>query len=74
MWVLSAPEKARGQEPPNLQELVNDLGVSGPPGAAAETPQQHFVGTPDYLAPESILGVGMDAGVDWWALGVIAYE
>lgn len=25
MWVLSAPEKARGQEPPNLQELVNDL-------------------------------------------------
>ncbi|KWU46688.1 Pkinase-domain-containing protein, partial [Rhodotorula sp. JG-1b] len=40
----------------------------------AETPQQHFVGTPDYLAPESILGVGMDAGVDWWALGVIAYE
>ncbi|TKA49939.1 hypothetical protein B0A53_06542, partial [Rhodotorula sp. CCFEE 5036] len=69
-----AREKARGQEPPNLQELVNDLGVSGPPGAAAETPQQHFVGTPDYLAPESILGVGMDAGVDWWALGVIAYE
>ncbi|KAI3634442.1 hypothetical protein MIR68_008046 [Amoeboaphelidium protococcarum] len=33
-----------------------------------------FVGTPDYLAPESILGVGQDAGVDWWALGVILYE
>lgn len=27
--------------------------------------QQKFVGTPDYLAPESILGIGMDAGVDW---------
>ncbi|KAI9279143.1 hypothetical protein BY458DRAFT_532256 [Sporodiniella umbellata] len=32
------------------------------------------VGTPDYLAPESILGTGQDAMVDWWALGVICYE
>lgn len=39
--------------------------VRGPPGAAVETPKQQFVGTPDYLAPESILGVGMDACVDW---------
>ncbi|MBW0478461.1 hypothetical protein O181_018176 [Austropuccinia psidii MF-1] len=35
---------------------------------------KHFVGTPDYLAPESILGIGMDEMVDWWALGVICYE
>ncbi|KAI8056703.1 hypothetical protein BDF22DRAFT_207836 [Syncephalis plumigaleata] len=33
-----------------------------------------FVGTPDYLAPESILGTGQDTMVDWWALGVICYE
>ncbi|RUS29284.1 hypothetical protein BC938DRAFT_480837, partial [Jimgerdemannia flammicorona] len=32
------------------------------------------VGTPDYLAPESILGTGQDVMVDWWALGVICYE
>ncbi|KAI8384454.1 uncharacterized protein BYT42DRAFT_529487 [Radiomyces spectabilis] len=32
------------------------------------------VGTPDYLAPESILGTGDDSMVDWWALGVICYE
>ncbi|KAI7878553.1 hypothetical protein K492DRAFT_149339 [Lichtheimia hyalospora FSU 10163] len=32
------------------------------------------VGTPDYLAPESILGTKQDARVDWWALGVICYE
>ncbi|KAL1921365.1 uncharacterized protein VTP21DRAFT_11081 [Calcarisporiella thermophila] len=31
-------------------------------------------GTPDYLAPESILGTGQDAMVDWWALGVVCYE
>lgn len=33
-----------------------------------------MVGTPDYLAPEVILGTGHDQGVDWWALGVICYE
>ncbi|KAJ3411713.1 hypothetical protein HDV05_001823 [Chytridiales sp. JEL 0842] len=33
-----------------------------------------FLGTPDYLAPESILGLGQDASVDWWALGVMLYE
>lgn len=34
-----------------------------------------IVGTPDYLAPESILGIGMDDfGVDWWAVGAILFE
>ncbi|KAI9338389.1 hypothetical protein DFJ73DRAFT_763168 [Zopfochytrium polystomum] len=35
---------------------------------------KRFVGTPDYLAPESILGMGQDRSVDWWAVGVILYE
>ncbi|KAH8923899.1 kinase-like protein, partial [Atractiella rhizophila] len=35
---------------------------------------KHVVGSPDYLPPESILGIGIDEGVDWWALGVILYE
>ncbi|ORX89263.1 hypothetical protein K493DRAFT_410535 [Basidiobolus meristosporus CBS 931.73] len=38
-----------------------------------ESPKK-CVGTPDYLAPESILGTQQDAMVDWWALGVILYE
>jgi serine/threonine protein kinase len=36
-----------------------------PPQSSA---QRKFVGTPDYLAPESILGIGMDAGADWVSL------
>ncbi|KAI7900670.1 uncharacterized protein BX663DRAFT_544817 [Cokeromyces recurvatus] len=36
--------------------------------------KENAVGTPDYLAPESILGTGQDSMVDWWALGVICYE
>ena len=31
-------------------------------------------GTPEYLAPEVILGTGHNQGVDWWALGVLLYE
>ena len=27
--------------------------------------KNNFVGTPDYLAPESILGLGQDTTVDW---------
>ena len=40
----------------------------------SEGRQEQAVGTPDYLAPESILGTGQDSMVDWWALGVICYE
>jgi microtubule-associated serine/threonine kinase len=32
------------------------------------------VGTPDYLAPELLLGTGHGPEVDWWALGVILFE
>ncbi|KIY49356.1 hypothetical protein FISHEDRAFT_41620 [Fistulina hepatica ATCC 64428] len=43
--------------------------AGAPPGG------QKFAGTPDYLAPETILGLrGNDAMVDWWALGVVTYE
>lgn len=31
-------------------------------------------GTPDYLAPEILLCEPCGTGVDWWALGVMAYE
>uniref|UniRef100_A0A8D8VIA6 Serine/threonine-protein kinase greatwall n=1 Tax=Cacopsylla melanoneura TaxID=428564 RepID=A0A8D8VIA6_9HEMI len=33
-----------------------------------------ILGTPDYLAPELLLGQDHGSGVDWWALGVCIYE
>jgi len=50
-------------------ELTNDLrshSNSNPGGGSTPPGEQKFVGTPDYLAPETILGLrGDDAAVDW---------
>lgn len=31
-------------------------------------------GTPEYLSPEVILGLGYNKSADWWAVGIIMYE
>lgn len=35
---------------------------------------RRFVGTPDYLAPETVNGVGQDETSDWWSVGCILFE
>jgi serine/threonine-protein kinase RIM15 len=39
-----------------------------------EDSKRRFVGTPDYLAPETINGSGQDEMSDWWSLGCILFE
>ena len=33
-----------------------------------------FCGTPEYLAPEIIIGEGHDKNADWWSFGILIYE
>ncbi|KAI9829894.1 MAG: rim15, signal transduction response regulator [Phylliscum demangeonii] len=39
-----------------------------------EDSTRRFVGTPDYLAPETVNGSGQDETSDWWSLGCILFE
>ncbi len=51
-------------------------GMLPPPMALFDPEDQNrrFVGTPDYLAPETISGLGQDEMSDWWSLGCILFE
>ncbi|XP_023551449.1 probable serine/threonine protein kinase IRE [Cucurbita pepo subsp. pepo] len=54
------------------------LGDNGPTSQSLskrEHRQKHsVVGTPDYLAPEILLGMGHGVTADWWSVGVILFE
>lgn len=84
-----APSEGESPEPIMLQPTTSNTmttvssntppSVSGmlPPPMALFDPQdttRRFVGTPDYLSPETINGIGQDEMSDWWSLGCIMFE
>ncbi|KAI9653110.1 MAG: rim15, signal transduction response regulator [Alyxoria varia] len=61
---------AKNSTPPQPSSMM-------PPPTALFDPDdsnRRFVGTPDYLAPETINGIGQDETSDWWSLGCILFE
>ena len=83
----TASEGADSPDPYALQPLLSasTAGQSGtpphsgmlPPAMALFDPEdqtRRFVGTPDYLAPETVNGLGQDELSDWWSIGCILFE
>ncbi len=63
--------------PPPQQQRTSSNTAPPPPPPRVVVPEREMkraVGTPDYLAPELLLGTGHGPEVDWWALGAILYE
>jgi serine/threonine protein kinase len=60
-WVPKDKLKHDASQRPPVTDLIL-------PNADPEDHDRRFVGTPDYLAPETINGVGQDEISDWWSL------
>ena len=52
---------------------LTDFGLSFV-GAGGIGEGNRVVGTPDYIAPEALMGTGYGPSVDWWALGIVLFE
>jgi len=75
---LSASQMAyRDLKPENLAVRWDGYLVLIDLGLVADVSQEKsytMCGTPEYMAPEQIRGIGHDHCVDWWGLGVLVYE
>ncbi len=67
--ITSQSSTGQHHTPPQLSMLPPPMALFDP-----EDQNRRFVGTPDYLAPETINGLGQDEMSDWWSLGCILFE
>ncbi|KAF5870645.1 putative agc protein kinase protein [Botrytis fragariae] len=69
--ITSHSSDARHSTPPQTS-----TGMMPPPMALfdPDDSNRRFVGTPDYLAPETVNGLGQDEVSDWWSVGCIMFE
>ncbi|XP_043704002.1 probable serine/threonine protein kinase IREH1 isoform X2 [Telopea speciosissima] len=57
-----------------LEEDEPQLSASEKLNQRERRQKRSAVGTPDYLAPEILLGTGHGTTADWWSVGVILFE
>lgn len=65
----SIDSHARQSLPPQSNMMPPPMALFDP-----EDTNRRFVGTPDYLAPETISGDKQDETSDWWSVGCILFE
>jgi serine/threonine protein kinase len=53
--------------------MLTDFGLSKE-AVTRKNGARTFCGTPEYLAPEILRGVGHGKAVDWWSLGTLMFE
>lgn len=75
--LLSLQHSAKDGNTDNLSKNTPPQNTMMPPPMALFDPDdtnRRFVGTPDYLAPETIKGERQDETSDWWSVGCIMFE
>jgi serine/threonine-protein kinase RIM15 len=63
---LSSEQKST---PPQTSMMPPPMALFDP-----DDTNRRFVGTPDYLSPETVKGDGQDERSDWWSVGCILFE
>ncbi|KAL8241422.1 hypothetical protein R6Q59_014776 [Mikania micrantha] len=66
-------DRTQKHEPKTKSARVSPV-IRGNTNNVTNERSNSLVGTVEYLSPEMVRGDGHEFSVDWWAVGILAYE